>query len=60
MTLRQLFLEAKAGDPDSLEKLYIQFRPILYKTAKVDGKYDEDRFQDFCVIFLQCVRTFKI
>lgn len=50
MTLQELFISAKEGNQDALEKLYIQFQYFVRKKSKLGGRFDEDLYQDFCEI----------
>lgn len=60
MTLRELFINAKGGNQDALEKLYLQFQYFVCKQAKLGGRFDEDLYQDFCEILIQCVYSFPM
>ena len=59
MTLQELFISAKEGNQDALEKLYIQFQYFVRKKSKL-GRFDEDLYQDFCEILIQCIYTFPM
>lgn len=60
MSFRELLLSAKSGQPQSVEKLIAMYRPLLMKAAIVNGTFDEDLFQELCIVFLRCIRNFKI
>ena len=60
MTLQELFISAKEGNQDALEKLYIQFQYFVSKKSKLGGRFDEDLYQDFCEILIQCIYTFPM
>lgn len=60
MIFRNLLLQAKAGDEKALTELLLMYRPLLLKESIVDGIFDEDLFQELCIVFLKCVRRFRV
>lgn len=60
MTFKNLLLRAKAGDEKALTELLMMYRPLLLKESIVDGIFDEDLFQELCIVFLKCVRRFRV
>lgn len=60
MDFKKLLLQAKAGDDKALTELLLMYRPLLLKESIVDGEFKEDLFQDLCIVFLKCVRKFRI
>lgn len=60
MNFRELLILAKANHPQAMEALLCMYRPLLMKEAVVDGTFDEDLFQELCIVFLRCVRNFLI
>jgi len=60
MNFRDLLLKAKAGDDTALTELLLMYRPLLLKESIVDGMFDEDLFQELCIVFLKCVRKFRV
>lgn len=60
MTFKNLLLLAKAGDEKALTELLMMYRPLLLKESIVDGVFDEDLFQELCIVFLKCVRSFRV
>lgn len=60
MTFKNLLLQAKTGDEKALTELLMMYRPLLLKESIVDGVFDEDLFQELCIVFLKCVRRFRV
>lgn len=60
MNFKDLLLSAKSGDNKALTELLLMYRPLLLKESIVDGVFDEDLFQELCIVFLKCVRRFRI
>lgn len=56
----EMLVKAKHGDSKSKEELLNMYRPLLYKEALVDGIFDEDLFQELCLVFLTCVSRFNV
>lgn len=44
--------------PQAMETLLSMYRPLLIKEAVVNGTFDEDLYQELCIVFLRCVRNF--
>ena len=57
---RELLILAKANHPKAIESLLTMYRPLLMKEAVVNGIFDEDLFQELCIVFLRCVRNFQM
>ena len=55
-----LFARAKAGDATAITKLLSMYMPLLYKEAVIAGIFDEDLFQELCLVFLKCIAKFNI
>ena len=60
MNFKNILLQAKAGDEKALTELLLMYCPLLLKESIVDGVFDEDLFQELCVVFLKCIRLFRI
>lgn len=58
--LREVFNSAKNGDQIAMEKMLKMFRPLIYKNSFIDGKFDEDCFQDISIKFISCIKTFEL
>lgn len=56
----EMLVKAKNGELKSKEELLDMYRPLLYKEALVDGIFDEDLFQELCLVFLTCVSRFNV
>ena len=60
MNFKNILLQAKAGEEKALTELLLMYRPLLLKESIVDGVFDEDLFQELCIVFLKCIRLFRI
>ena len=57
---RNLLIQAKQGDDTSFNELLVLYNPLLLRESVVDGVYDEDLYQENCIIFLKCVRAITL
>ncbi len=55
-----LFTQAKMGDTSAVDALLRMYHPLLCKEAIVNGIFDEDLYQELCLLFLKCVKRFNI
>lgn len=60
MDFKVLLLSAKAGDAEAFENLLLMYRPLLLKESVVEGKFDEDLFQELCIVFFRCIHGFQV
>lgn len=40
--------------------LLLMYRPLFLKESIVDGVFDEDLYQELCIVFLRCIRRFHL
>lgn len=60
MRFKDLLLQAKIGDEKAFGELLSMYRPLLLKESIVDGVFDEDLYQELCIVFLRCIRMFRL
>lgn len=60
MNFEELLLRAKGGEERAIVGILEMYKPLLIKTAILNGVFDEDLYQELCIILLKCVRRFKI
>lgn len=58
MTFREVLLRARAGDDSALEELLAIYKPLLVRSSFVRGSFDEDLFQEQCIILLKCIKQY--
>lgn len=59
MGFSELLYRAKNGDMDAKAEIFAIFRPIMIKYAVVNGRFDEDLYQELAVELLKCIRYFR-
>lgn len=60
MNFERLLLKAKEGNADAVLKILEINKPLLIKNAIVNGRFDEDLYQELVSTLLQCIQRFQI
>ena len=60
MNFERLLLKAKEGNADAVLKILEIYKPLLIKNAIVNGRFDEDLYQELVSTLLQCIQRFPI
>lgn len=60
MNFKDILPQAQAGRETAVEELLTRYRPLLVKESIYDGVFDEDFYQELCLILLKCIHTFRI
>lgn len=60
MSFKDLLLQAKAGDENAFTELLMMYRPLLLKESIVEEMFDEDLYQELCIVFLRCIQRFRL
>ena len=59
MNFERLLLQAKEGNADAVLKILEIYKPLLIKNAIVNGRFDEDLYQELTAELLKCIRYFR-
>ena len=59
MNFERLLLKAKEGNADAVLKILEIHKPLLIKNAIVNGRFDEDLYQELVSTLLQCIQRFQ-
>lgn len=57
---KTLLLRAKENDPAAFAEILAMYKPLLLKESILDGAFDEDLYQELCVILLNCIRKIRV
>lgn len=60
MNFKELLLRAKAGEESAVVSLLEMYKPLLVKNAIVNSRFDEDLYQELCIILLKCIVQFRM
>lgn len=57
MSFERLLLQAKEGNADAVLEILEIYKPLLIKNAIVNGRFDEDLYQELVSTLLQCIHS---
>lgn len=60
MNFKDILPQAQAGRETAVEELLTRYRPLLVKESISDGVFDEELYQELCLILLKCIHNFRI
>lgn len=60
MNFKELLLRAKAEEAAAMEKLLEMYKPLLIKHAILNGRFDEDLYQELCITLIKSIRLFRM
>ncbi len=60
MNFKEMLLQAKAGRESAVMALLEMYKPLLVKYAIINGRFDEDLYQELCIILLKCIAQFRM
>ena len=60
MNFKEMLLLAKAGRESAIMDLLEMYKPLLVKYAIINGRFDEDLYQELCIILLKCIARFRM
>lgn len=59
MEFDKILNRAKMNDKQAVEQILRMYHPLLVKNAMVNGKFEEDLYQELIVELLKCIQHFK-
>lgn len=59
MEFEELLFKAKQGEKQAIEKIMEMFQPMLLRNSLVNGRFDEELYQELLIEFLKCIRHFR-
>ena len=60
MNFKEMLLQAKASRESAIMALLEMYKPLLVKYAIINGRFDEDLYQELCITLLQCIQLFRM
>ena len=60
MNFEKVLMQAKEGDSDAVLEIIEMYKPLLIRNAIVNGRFDEDLYQELVSELLQCIQRFRI
>ena len=55
MTFEQMLRRAKGGDQEAITSILLMYRPLLLKYAVINGRLDEDLYQELCITLVRAM-----
>lgn len=59
MNFEELLFLAKTEDETAILQILEMYRPLLIKNSLVNGKFDEDLYQELQIELLKCIRSYQ-
>lgn len=60
MNFKEMLLQAKSSREPAVIELLEMYKPLLVKYAIINGRFDEDLYQELCIILLKCIAQFRM
>lgn len=60
VTFRELLLRAKLREKEAVLEILEKYRPLMLKISMVQGKFDEDLYQELVYTLLLCIKNFPL
>ena len=60
MSFRDILLRAKLGDETAKTMLLERYKPMLIKGSIINGRFDEDLYQEQCMVLMTCINLFNV
>lgn len=60
MNFKELLVSAKKGREEEVVSILEMYKPLLIKNSIINGRFDEDLYQELCVTLLSCIHSFRV
>ena len=60
MNFKELLLLAKENDRQAADHILHMYKPLLVKEAIVQGVFDDDLYQELCMVLLHCINVIRV
>lgn len=60
MTFRETLIRAKLGDETAKLEMLEKYKPMLIKNSILNGRFNEDLYQEQCLVLMKCINQFII
>lgn len=58
VTFREILIRAKLGDETAKLEILEKYKPMLIKNSILNGRFNEDLYQEQCLILMKCINQF--
>lgn len=59
-SLEYLYNRAKTGDKEAAKEIIEMFNPLLCTYSTINGRFDEDCYQELCIRMILCIKNFEL
>ena len=60
VTFREILIRAKVGDETAKLEILEKYKPMLIKNSILNGRFNEDLYQEQCLVLMKCINQFII
>ena len=60
VSFKDILLRAKLGDETAKVMILEQYKPMLIKGSIINGQFDEDLYQEQCMVLMKCIELFQL
>lgn len=60
MNFKELLVQAKNGKEAAVVFILEMYNPLLIKNSIINGRFDEDLYQELCMTLLACIHSFRV
>lgn len=60
MRFEVILQQAKEGNLQAVMEIVEMYKPLLIRSAIVEGNFDEDLYQELVQVLLKCIKNFSI
>lgn len=58
VTFRDILIRAKLGDETAKLEILEKYKPMLIKNSILNGRFNEDLYQEQCLVLMKCINQF--
>ena len=58
VTFRDTLIRAKLGDETAKLEILEKYKPMLIKNSILNGRFNEDLYQELCLVLMKCINQF--
>lgn len=59
MEFEEILFRAKQGDKLAKQQIFEIYQPMLIRNSLVNGRFDEDLYQELIIEALKCIQYFR-
>ena len=60
MNFKELLVQAKNGKETAVVFILEMYKPLLIKNSIINGRFDEDLYQELSMTLFSCIHSFRI